>query len=77
MTIDSEKKLLELLASITETDEDEIDCDDFIDRAAAYAEHIDPNISLSEKFFAEAKHLRICPDCRDEFETLLAVLRSR
>lgn len=72
----TEEQLLELLNALVETDEHEIDCDDFIHRAAAYVEQLHAGGTASDQFLAEAKHLRICRECREEFEALLKVIQQ-
>lgn len=73
---DKEKRLLELLDAVAETDAEEIDCDAFLDRVAGYVERLGPEEALSDEFRAVAKHIRICPECREEFEALLALYRG-
>jgi hypothetical protein len=75
--IDTEKELLALLAAIADTEADELDCDAFLARAGAFAEQVSDASELSDAFFAEAHHIRICPACREEFRALLTVLKAQ
>jgi len=74
--IETEQELLDLLAAIADTRDVEIDCDAFLDRVAPLAEQLRQEVALSDAFYAEAHHLRICSGCREEFDALLAVLRG-
>lgn len=73
---DVEKKLLELLASVANTRENEIDCDECLHRVAAHVEQFRPDVKLSPEFWDVAAHLRVCLECREEFETLLRLRLS-
>lgn len=75
MKHETEQQLLELLNALVDTDESEIDCDEFIDRAGAYVEQLNAHGKLTDGFLAEAKHLRLCRECREEFEALLSIVQ--
>jgi hypothetical protein len=67
------KRMVRILIA---TRPDEIGCDECFEKLDRFVE-----LMLTEKNAAEAMplvedHLRRCRDCREEFETLLAVLRA-
>lgn len=74
--IEAEVQLLALLSSIADTNVEELDCDAFLSRVAPFAEQVSAKVELSDEFFSEAHHIRICAGCREEFEALLASLRG-
>lgn len=76
MNRETENQLLKLLNTLVEIDESEIDCDEFIHRAGAYVEQLHASGTLSDRFLDEAKHLRICRECREEFEALLSIVQK-
>ncbi len=70
MTIrdDELRRLLEL---VLQTSERELDCDEFLERAAAYLDRA--AASADTPLFADVRaHLAVCPECLEEFEALLA-----
>lgn len=77
MSTPTEQQLAALLESLADTHEREIDCDTFLARVAAFVEHVGAGQEIGEAFLAEAQHIRICADCREEFEALLAMIRER
>ncbi len=68
--------LKRIVRSVLATRPDEIGCDECFEQLDRFVE-----LKLAGKNAAEAMplvqdHLDRCPDCREEFEALLAVLRS-
>jgi len=56
---------------------DELTCEDWLGRVGAYAESVAAGgVAASGSELVE-HHLSLCWECREEFEALLAVLRSR
>ena len=72
-TLDDLRKLLHL---IDVTSAKEIDCTEFLHRVAAYLEHISPEGTPPPGFEEVAHHLRVCPECDEEFEALFLLLRE-
>ncbi|MBI1317765.1 MAG: hypothetical protein GC168_02305 [Candidatus Hydrogenedens sp.] len=70
----AEEKLEALLACVAVTAADEIDCDDFLDRVAAYAEQFNAALPPPDTLLEAAQHLSVCAECREEFLALLAAL---
>lgn len=70
----SRDRLLELLTLIEHTREHELDCDAFLERLPAYLDQADAAPASPELNAAHAEllhHLRLCPECLEEFEALL------
>ena len=68
--------LKQMVRVVVGTQDDELACGECFEELDRFVE-----ITLAEKNAAEAMplvedHLRRCRDCREEFETLLAVLRA-
>jgi len=68
--------LKQMVRVVIGTQHDELDCGECFEELDRFVE-----ITLAERDAAEAMplvedHLRRCRDCREEFEALLAVLRS-
>ena len=63
--------LRSLLESILATEPEEIDCDEFLARLAAFFEAGAGPEALTPEFRAVATHLKTCPNCREEFDALV------
>lgn len=61
-------KLTDLLSA---TVAEELDCDAVLDRLAAYLEH-SADAELPPDLAAVEQHLRVCPDCHEEYQALVA-----
>ena len=74
------EELQALLQLVEVTEESEIDCDQFLDRVASYVEQLlasdDPSETLGG-FEKVVQHMKICPECREEFEALLRGLQEQ
>ncbi|MEZ6196923.1 MAG: hypothetical protein R3F20_14535 [Planctomycetota bacterium] len=66
--------LAELLRLIDATAPEEIDCDEFLARVGTLVEARRAAGRLLESAATLWQHLMVCPECREEFETLLAIL---
>jgi hypothetical protein len=64
-------RLRELLRAVQATEPDELDCDEFLARAAPLLDAIAADRALSRELRPVAQHLRVCPECKEEFEMLL------
>ncbi len=60
-----------LLRHVLATEPEEIDCDEFLSRVAAFLESREDAADLPPEFRAVAQHLEVCPECRDEFDALV------
>jgi hypothetical protein len=75
MTLE-DKDLQRLLTWIAATRDDEIGCDEALPALAARAAH-EAQGTLPEPATARAaRHLADCPECAEEYEALVSVLRS-
>lgn len=72
-TQDDWKRLLMWLGA---TADRELDCDEFLARVGPLAELLAAARSPSEEHQLLVQHLSVCPECREEFEALIAVLRG-
>jgi len=72
----SDEQIRELAGVLLVTRPDELTCDEWLDRIGAYAEAtvagrpVPPNSERLEY------HLAICPECKEEFDALVAALRA-
>jgi len=64
-------QLQTLLRMIEATRQHEIDCDEFLHRAAPLLESIAAEQGLPDTLLPVAQHLTVCPECREEFDALL------
>jgi len=66
-----------LLDAVMNTAAEEIDCDDFLSRAAELLEAMARESLLPEDLTPVSRHLAVCPECREEFEALIRAVGSR
>ncbi len=64
------EQLRELLRVVAATRAQEIDCEQFLTRVAAYLETIGDQALLPE-LDVVAQHLEVCPECSEEFDALV------
>ncbi|RNC81209.1 MAG: hypothetical protein ED559_05255 [Phycisphaera sp.] len=60
-----------LARATAETRPDEIDCDEWLARVAAYIEARSDEAPLDPEMAAVEQHVKVCPDCRAELEALM------
>ncbi len=65
-----------LLRSVSMTDEQELSCDEVYAILDQFAEMIKQGEDASELMPMVQKHLNMCPDCREEYETLLKMMET-
>jgi hypothetical protein len=63
-----------LLQSLAMTDEQELSCDDVFALLDQFAEMVKRGEDTAEYMPLVQKHLTMCPDCREEYETLLRIM---
>ena len=68
--------LLRLLRLVDITEATEIDCGEFLHRVAAYLDRLGPDGAPPAGYEDVVHHLRICPECLEEFEVLYRELRA-
>jgi predicted anti-sigma-YlaC factor YlaD len=72
---DSDLERIAALAKATlATRPDEIDCEEWLARVAAYLEHRGSADPLPPELQLVANHVEICPACRAELDVLAAAL---
>ncbi len=71
--IDSFKRLLEMLARTTGT---EYSCDDVHRLIDQFAEAVLSGKNAAKLWPLIQQHLDNCPDCREEYEALMRILRA-
>lgn len=67
----TDAQLADLAKLLGDTADCEIDCAELLDRVAAYLEAIKDRRVLASPLKQVAQHLKICPECREEFEALI------
>ena len=69
-------QLRELLRQMDLTEAQEIDCEEFLHRVAAYVERLDAHDKTPTGFEDRVLllHMQLCPECLEEFEALMALM---
>ena len=75
MTLDKQQ-LKRLLTSVADTREDEIDCDGCLAGMAEFAETQLVGTEVPTALQRIQAHLILCPECTEEFEILVDLLRA-
>lgn len=68
--------LLKLLNLVGITRVEEIDCSEFLHRVAGFLERLGPTGEPPQGYDDVIQHLRVCPECLEEFEALYEELRA-
>lgn len=66
----NQNKVKMLLDALVLTNESEVDCDQCFDSMSEFAESQLSGASVPEALSLIDNHIRICPDCREEFQIL-------
>ena len=74
--IDLLKPFKRLVEMVARTDEVEYDCDQTQEILDVYADCVMRGEDAAAMLPLVNKHLEMCPDCREEFEALMRVLRA-
>lgn len=67
------KKVMQMLAV---TREKELSCDEVYALLDQFAEAIARGELVNGILIPVEQHLKVCPDCREEYETLLAMIKA-
>ena len=70
------KQISHLLNAVATVTDDPIDCDGCFARLSEFAESELAGQSIPAALSAVETHLKNCPCCQDEYQTLLAALRE-
>ncbi len=73
----SENGVRKLLMQIARTQERELDCGEVFAVIDEYAEAIVAGTDTQEQFALVVQHLELCPDCLEEYQALLTVLKTQ
>jgi hypothetical protein len=65
-----------LLRAVSMTDEQELSCDEVFALLDQFAEMIKRGEDAARMMPMVQKHLGMCPDCREEYETLIKMLET-
>lgn len=65
-----------LLRAIAMTEEQELSCDDVYALMDQFAEMVQHGEDASRLMPMVQKHLKMCPDCREEYEALLQMMET-
>ena len=68
--------LVGMLTMLAATEEDEIACDQVFAALGEFAELAQRGEDVAHLMPLVAQHLHLCPDCREEYEALLAILEA-
>ena len=68
-------KQIELLTElVSDTRERELDCEEFLPHLAAWSERVAAGQSIEEATREVQHHLKVCPECAEEFRVLIEVI---
>lgn len=70
------EELLALLRLVDITNPEEIDCEGFLARVSSYVEKLIDGQETPEGYERVLHHLKVCPECLEEFKALYAALRD-
>jgi hypothetical protein len=68
--------LRDLAGVLLQTRPDELTCDEWLDRVGGYAEAVAAGGPVPAGTDLIEHHIGICPECREEFDALVAALRA-
>ena len=72
----SREELAKLLELIELTQEEEINCEEFLSLLPKYLEKLRDQRVLEPEHKAVLHHLKICPECREELDGLIDALNE-
>ena len=70
-------RALKMLRKLENTQDVELSCDEVFDLLDVYAEMALRGEDVSESLPLVKHHLEMCPDCREEYEALMRILRQQ
>ena len=65
-----------LLQMVSITEEQELTCDEVFALVDQFAEMVQKGEDASNIMPMVQRHLDLCPDCREEYESLLAMMKA-
>lgn len=72
----TDDQLRALARALERTEDHELDCDEYLNRLAAYAELRALGEPVPESFAPVLAHERLCANCAEETQALIDVLRA-
>jgi hypothetical protein len=75
MTLGNEE-YRELARALLATRPDEIDCERWLDSVGTYLDLIEAGRPIPESLRPVEEHLRLCPDCAEEYAVMREALRE-
>ena len=69
-------ELVALLRLVNITNAEEIDCDEFLSRVSRYVEDMMNSPDAPQGHDQLLHHLKVCPECLEEFEAFCAAVRD-
>ena len=66
-------QLADLLRVVSATEPEELDCDQVLESVGALLESLEEGEEPPEELAKVSQHLRVCPECREEFDALMRV----
>ncbi len=69
-------KLKIMVRGVARTQEKEYSCDDVYELLDEFTEAVAQGKDVTQLMPLVQQHLEMCPDCREEFEALLRVVRA-
>ncbi len=76
MTIHTQRKAEFLLQMIRATKEEELACDDCLERLSEFVEHKLQNLQLDQAMKEVEDHLAACCDCKEEYELIRTAVEA-
>lgn len=66
-----EDKLSDLARLVRDTEPQEIDCGEMLNRLASFLQALREHSTLTETLRQVSQHLKVCPECREELVALV------
>jgi hypothetical protein len=76
MTGETRRSLERLARAVADTAPEELNCDAVLELVGGYLETVERGEDLDCELRMVRQHLAVCPECREEFDALLAYHRS-
>jgi hypothetical protein len=68
--------LRHLINKLSQTQKEELDCEEVFQLLDQYAESVTRGEEPSELFLLVAQHLEICKDCREEYDAPVKIIEA-
>lgn len=71
----NQDQIRKLAQATVETRPEEIDCDQWLDKVAGYVEAVANGQPVPSEYQPVADHLAVCPECSEEFDAMIELLK--